>query len=101
MNTIPSETLVTILQYVVDGCRSDKNSILDLRLVCKAFDKCLKQTALKTVQLDFARIHQFRKIDKNKAQILSLYDISPCIENLYIDMTIVRDPSKLAHSSLQ
>ncbi|PQE12359.1 hypothetical protein CJF31_00000573 [Rutstroemia sp. NJR-2017a BVV2] len=100
MNTIPPETLVMILQYVVDGCRSDKNSVLKLRLVCKAFDKCLKQTALKTIQLDFKRIYRFREIERNKAQKSSLHDISPCTENLYIDMTIVRDPSELAQSSL-
>jgi hypothetical protein len=100
MNTIPPETLVMILQHVEDDCRSDKKSVLELRLVCKAFDKCLKHTALKTIQLDFKRIHRFREIDRNHAQKSTLHNISPWIENLYIDMTIVRDPSKLALSSL-
>ncbi|KAM3075700.1 hypothetical protein ACMFMG_007831 [Clarireedia jacksonii] len=95
MNKIPAEILVPILQDVVDMSGSDKNSILNLRLVCKAFDRYLKQSALKTIQLDFTRIHRFRKIERNIARRTSLFRINPFIENVYIDMTIVRDSNEI------
>ncbi len=42
-------------------CRCEKNTILPLRLVCKAFDGILKPYVFKTIQLEFSRFLRQRR----------------------------------------
>lgn len=68
-------------------CRTDKNNLLPLRLVCKAFDSILKPYALKTVQLEFSRfLRDGPGLDKSALERMG----SSC-EAAYLDLMVVRD----------
>jgi hypothetical protein len=61
MDSLPAELLNLILLWDIRMCRCEKNSILPLRLVCKAFDEILKPYVFKTIQLEFSRFLRQRR----------------------------------------
>ncbi|KAJ8060951.1 hypothetical protein OCU04_010030 [Sclerotinia nivalis] len=95
MNTLPPELLALILEKNVDMCRCDKNAVLDLRLVCQAFNKILKPSIFKTIQLEFTRFIQFRDIDDNPDRLKTLQNITSLPSSINIDMMVVRDPDEI------
>lgn len=72
-------------------CERQKNTILHLRTVCKAFDLALRTYAFKTVQLEFSRF--LRNVPKPDPQSLS--EVGHICEALYLDMMVVRDEGML------
>jgi hypothetical protein len=61
MDSLPTELLSLILLWDIRMCRCEKNAILPLRLVCKAFDGILKPYVFKTIQLEFSRFLRQRR----------------------------------------
>jgi hypothetical protein len=77
-------------------CRCDKNALLPLRLVCKAFDDALKPYVFKAVQLEFSKFHRHEPTP----DISSLARVGNTCEALYLDMMVVRDEGMLViHST--
>lgn len=92
MDQLPPELLGLVLKKNVEMCRCNKNGVLDLRLVCHAFNDVLKPSIFKTIQLEFSRFSQFRDIDDNPDRFKTLQRIGPLSSSFYIDMMVVRDP---------
>lgn len=61
MDSLPAELLSLVLLWNVRTSRCEKNTILPLRLVCKAFDEILKPYVFKTIQLEFSRFLRQRR----------------------------------------
>ncbi|CAD6446765.1 70453b71-9b86-444e-a33c-34edcf92859c [Sclerotinia trifoliorum] len=95
MNTLPPELLTLILEKNVDMCRCDKNGVLNLRLVCQAFNKILRPSIFKTIQLEFTRFIQFRDIDGYPDRLETLQNITSLPSSINLDMTVVRDPDEI------
>jgi hypothetical protein len=91
MDSLPTEVLGLILLWNVRMCRCDKNALLPLRLVCKAFDDALKPYVFKAVQLEFSKFHRHEPTP----DISSLARVGNTCEALYLDMMVVRDEGTL------
>lgn len=87
MDSLPTEILGLIMHWEVQMCERQKNTILHLRTVCKAFDLALRTYAFKTVQLEFSRF--LRNVPTPNPQSLS--EVGTLCESLYLDMMVVRD----------
>jgi hypothetical protein len=61
MDSLPAELLSLVLLWNIRMSRCEKNTILPLRLVCKAFDEILKPYVFKTIQLEFSRFLRQRR----------------------------------------
>ncbi|PMD48845.1 hypothetical protein L207DRAFT_505867 [Hyaloscypha variabilis F] len=61
MDSLPAELLNLILLWNIRMSRCEKNTILPLRLVCKAFNEILKPYVFKTIQLEFSRFLRQRR----------------------------------------
>ena len=85
--SLPAEILGLILYWNVQMCRCDKNFVLPLRQVCKAFDTGLRPYLFKTVQLEFTR---FLK-DAERPKIEHLVPLGGLVDAIYLDMMVVRD----------
>jgi hypothetical protein len=86
MDSLPAEILGLVLRWNVDMCRHDKNLVLPLRLVCKAFDAALKPYIFKTVQLEFSRF-----LKDSTPNTESLARVGHLCGAVYMDMMVVRD----------
>ncbi|THV55811.1 hypothetical protein BGAL_0003g00530 [Botrytis galanthina] len=95
MDQLPPEILDSILQKNIEMCRDHKSQLLDLRLVCKAFDQGLKSSIFKTTSLEFSRFIRFRNIDDNPDELKALKDIASLSSSMYIDMMITRDTDEI------
>jgi hypothetical protein len=87
MDSLPTEILGLILLWDVRMCACDKNTILPLRRVCKAFDDALRPYLFKTVQLEFSRFLR----NTMKPEIEYLVPLGHLCEAFYLDMMVVRD----------
>ncbi|KUJ07558.1 uncharacterized protein LY89DRAFT_660315 [Mollisia scopiformis] len=94
MNKLPAEILDAILLWVVRICRCEKNVILPLRQICKAFDVALKPYAFKCIQLEFSRFMKFRT-DPRELDLKALKDVGKLSESLYLDLMVVRDEEEI------
>lgn len=95
METLPTEMLEMILMWDVRMCRSEKNTILPLRLVCKAFDRALRPYIFKTMQLEFSRFAR----DKPALDPKAVERVGDLCNALYIDMMVIRDDGMLLMSA--
>ncbi len=86
MNQLPTEILGLILKWDVAMCRIDKNSILPLRLVCKAFDIALRPFILKTIKLEYSCFLRDSAIN-----VKSLEKVGNLCDSVYLDMMVIRD----------
>jgi hypothetical protein len=94
MDSLPRELLESILIFNVRMCRSDKNDIFPLRLVCKAFDAFLKPYIFKTIQLEFSKFLRYAPTPDLKY----LETVGDLCQAVYLDMMVVRDEGKLQSS---
>lgn len=69
---------------------SDKNTIANLRLVCKAFDKALKPYVFKTIVLEFGKF-----VRTGGPDISALDGIGRFCNAIYLDMMVVRDEGQV------
>ncbi|KAH8808140.1 hypothetical protein F5884DRAFT_752689 [Xylogone sp. PMI_703] len=91
MDSLPRELLELILLWDVRMCRCEKNTILSLRGVCKAFDAALKPYVFKTVQLEFSRFLR----TGDTPIIEALERIGSICNAIYIDMMVIRDAEEI------
>lgn len=68
-------------------CCGDKNAIIELRSVCKAFDAVLKPYLFKTIQLEFSKFLRHERTPS----VMALERVGDCCESMYLDMMIIRD----------
>lgn len=88
LDSLPPELLELILLWTVRMCRCEKNKVLPLRYVSKAFNTTLRPYVLKTIQLEFSR---FLNQPSNEA----LEAIGGFCQAVYLDMMVVRDEGRL------
>jgi hypothetical protein len=86
MDCLPTEILGLILRWDVYMCRVDKNLLLPLRLVCKAFDVALRPFIFKTIQLEYSRFLRNAQLSSP-----SLARVGHLSEAMYLDMMVIRD----------
>jgi hypothetical protein len=96
MDSLPTEILGLVLRFNVDMCRHDKNLVLPLRLVCKAFDAALKPYIFKTVQLEFSRFLKDATPNTD-----SLARVGHLCGAVYMDMMVVRDEGMVSLGQLR
>jgi hypothetical protein len=87
MEALPAELLALILEWNVRMCRGDKNTLIELRFVCKAFDAILKPYVFKTVQLEFSKFLRHEPTSSTT----HLERVGGLCESMYLDMMIIRD----------
>lgn len=90
MDSLPSEIVLTILEYCAINHYADKNSLLNLRTVCKLFDDILQPIVLRTLQLEFTRLDKAAR-QKRPPDGLALQRIGHLCRALYLDMMVIRD----------
>ncbi|RDW89054.1 hypothetical protein BP6252_01086 [Coleophoma cylindrospora] len=91
METLPTEMLEMILMWDIRMCRSEKNTVLPLRMVCKAFDRALRPYIFKTMQLEFSRFAR----DKTALDPTAVGRVGDLCNALYIDMMVIRDDEEI------
>jgi hypothetical protein len=92
MESLPREILDCILEQCI-SC-GPKNEILELRLVCRAFEKYLKQFACRTLNLEYSRLSKASKDSYPHPHRDALQTIGYHCKSLYIDLMVVRDDCK-------
>ena len=75
-------------------CRCEKNTVLSLRYVSKAFNFCLRPYVLKTIQLEFSRFLKGPNLPTTEV----LGAIGGFCHAVYLDMMVVRDEGMLNSS---
>ncbi|KAL3427848.1 hypothetical protein PVAG01_01357 [Phlyctema vagabunda] len=95
MESLPTEILEMILMWDVRLCRTEKNVILPLRLVCSAFDQVLRPYIFKTLQLEFSRFAR-DKIPPSSEAIKRVGDLCTAV---HIDMMVIRDEEEISRLS--
>ncbi|KAF4122524.1 hypothetical protein GMORB2_7516 [Geosmithia morbida] len=66
-----------------------RNTILDLRLVCRTFNVALKPFACRTVGIDFSRLS--RTSGRERPQMEALQTIGYHCKSVYVDLMVLRD----------
>ncbi|KAJ6445728.1 hypothetical protein O9K51_00491 [Purpureocillium lavendulum] len=87
MNRLPRELVDAILLKCL--ARESRNQVLELRLVCRVFDRTLKPYALRTLGLDFSRLSRmsgFRRPEHDALQTIGYH-----CKSLYVDLMVLRD----------
>ena len=89
MDRLPRELVDAILLKCLAG--ESKNEVLELRLVCRVFDRTLKPYACRTLGLDFSRLSRlsgFRRPQEDALQTIGYH-----CKSLYVDLMVLRDDS--------
>ncbi|KJZ73584.1 hypothetical protein HIM_07140 [Hirsutella minnesotensis 3608] len=87
MDRLPRELIDWILHQCV--VQAAKNQVLEMRLVCRAFDRALKPYACRTLGLDFSRLSRLSGFQR--PQIDALQTIGYHCKSLYVDVMVLRD----------
>lgn len=90
MDRLPAELFDAVLQECIAEGR--RNTVLDLRLVCRAFNAALKPYACRTVGLDFSRLS--RTSGRDRPDMDALQTIGYHCKSIYVDLMVLRDESK-------
>ncbi|EFY89775.1 hypothetical protein MAC_04207 [Metarhizium acridum CQMa 102] len=89
MDRLPRELIDAILQQCI--AQGQKNSVLNLRLVCRLFDRILKPSVCCTLGLDFSRMSRASHL--RRPDVDALQTIGYHCKSLYIDLMVLRDES--------
>ncbi|UNI15036.1 hypothetical protein JDV02_001608 [Purpureocillium takamizusanense] len=87
MDRLPRELVDAILLKCLTG--ESKNEVLELRLVCRVFDRTLKPYACRTLGLDFSRLSRLSGFRRPQAD--ALQTIGYHCKSLYVDLMVLRD----------
>ncbi|KAF4510637.1 hypothetical protein G6O67_002512 [Ophiocordyceps sinensis] len=87
MDRLPRELVDLILQQCV--AHGAKGHVLELRLVCRAFDRTLKPYACRTLGLDFSRLSRLSGF--RRPQMDALQTVGYHCQSLYVDLMVLRD----------
>ncbi|KID77319.1 uncharacterized protein G6M90_00g098590 [Metarhizium brunneum] len=91
MDRLPRELIDAILQQCIAQGHKNKNAVLNLRLVCRLFDRILKPSVCCTLGLDFSRMSRASHL--RRPDVDALQTIGYHCKSLYIDMMVLRDES--------
>jgi hypothetical protein len=94
MDVLPHELIHTILQLCVSCFH--RNKVLELRLVCRAFDRFFKPLGLQTLSVEFSRLSKSSgraQPDRNALQTIGYH-----CKAIYVDLMVLRDECKLSSS---
>lgn len=89
MDRLPRELVELILRQCV--AQGAKNHVLELRLVCRVFDRALKPYACRTLGLDFSRLSRLSGFARPQTD--ALQTIGYHCQSLYVDLMVLRDDS--------
>ena len=89
MDRLPLELVEAILDQSIAICT--KRNVLDLRLVCRLFDRILKPYACRTLNLGFSKLSKRHHPPPPRSD--ALQTIGNHCEGLYIDLMVLRDES--------
>ncbi|TAQ88778.1 hypothetical protein B7494_g2869 [Chlorociboria aeruginascens] len=89
VQSLPQEILSAILLPTIFLSQTEKNSILELRLTCRAFDAALRPYLFKTLQLEFSTFSR-------PPDVKALARVGNISEAVYIDMMVVRDEEEIS-----
>ncbi|KAG5934145.1 hypothetical protein E4U60_004044 [Claviceps pazoutovae] len=87
MDRLPRELIDAILRRCV--AQGPKNNVLQLRLVCRLFDRVLKPSGCRTLGLELSRLSRashVRRPDPDALQTIGYH-----CKSLYIDLMVLRD----------
>lgn len=90
MDRLPRELIDAILRRCV--AQGPKNNVLQLRLVCRLFDRVLKPSGCRTLGLELSRLSRashVRRPDPDALQTIGYH-----CKSLYIDLMVLRDESE-------
>ncbi|KHN94451.1 uncharacterized protein MAM_07639 [Metarhizium album ARSEF 1941] len=87
MDRLPRELIDAVLQQCI--AHGQKNAVLNLRLVCRLFDRILKPSVCCTLGLDFSRMSRASHL--RRPDIDALQTIGYHCKSLYIDLMVLRD----------
>ncbi|KAM0330067.1 hypothetical protein ACHAQA_004238 [Verticillium albo-atrum] len=87
MDRLPRELIDVILQLCAH--QGPRNSVLQMRLVCRAFDRYFKPFACQTIALEFSRLSAAS--GRPRPDIDALQTIGKYAKSMYIDMMVLRD----------
>ncbi|KAF8847131.1 hypothetical protein BDZ45DRAFT_351750 [Acephala macrosclerotiorum] len=91
MDKLPTEILGVILYWTTKLCKCEKNTLIPLRLVCKAFDAGLRPYIFKCIQLEFSRFRRnLKPLDEG-----ALQRVGGLADALYVDVMVVRDEEEI------
>jgi hypothetical protein len=91
MERLPGELVDAILQHCV--AHGPKNIVLELRLVCRAFNRTLKPFVCKTINLELSRLS--KASGREQPQMDALQTVGYHCKGLFIDLMVLRDECKL------
>ena len=97
MDKLPRELVDAILQQCV--ALGPRNVILELRLVCRAFDHVLKPYALRTIGLDFTRVSKTTRYpppDFDGLQTIGYHS-----KGIFVDLMVLRDECTKANIEIK
>jgi hypothetical protein len=87
MERLPRELIDSILRHCIN--LGPKNNVLQLRLVCRAFERYIKPYACKTLSLEFSRLS--RTSGRSHPRRDALQTIGYHCKAMYIDLAVLRD----------
>lgn len=92
MERLPRELIDAILHQC--AVSFSKNNALELRLVCRLFDRILKPLVCQTIDLDFSRLS--KTSGRSRPQTDALQTVGYNCNSIFIDLMVVRDDSTLS-----
>lgn len=90
MKLLPPEILILVLKAA--ALSGPKNDVLHLRLVCREFDVILKPLLCETISLDISKLSRLSLIRHPDPS--ALQTIGRHCKSLFVDLMVLRDPSK-------
>ncbi|KAI1206449.1 uncharacterized protein F4807DRAFT_439238 [Annulohypoxylon truncatum] len=91
LDRLPTELVIQIVEWTAVAHYGDKNTLLELRKVCKLFNQILRPIALCTLPLDYTRIDYYQVTSRRRLKRKALRRIAPLCQSLFIDMMVIRD----------
>lgn len=95
MERLPLELVYSILQQSIRLARSNKNELMQLRLVCKKWDEVLREYVCKTTQVEFSRL--VRGEPTPDASVVPAF--GHLVQALHFDMMVIRDQGSFAYGA--
>lgn len=93
MDTLPQETFDQVIGHLADACYRNKNNLLALRLVSRAFSSAIEKLACKTIIVDYVKLSEISQT-RSTADHAALADMSKRGVILVLDMSLSRDKGR-------
>lgn len=91
MDRLPRELVDAVLEQCVS--LGTRNEVLQMRLVCRTFDRFLKPFACGTLDLEFSRLSKASSLPHPQPD--ALQTVGYHCKAMYIDLMVLRDDCEL------